>query len=434
MIKVLNFNVRLNDNDKLADFPFLTNDGQQMIGHPTVQAFIDMVIKKREKEKELYKYQNFYDDFKAFSEAEIKNLNGKINHNKNDKDMFYMMLKEKTDLFDEYLTHKNELEVMYSYIPQNTPMELSKKIEDEIVNDTSKQIKNKDESRDKIKKVIEEQLKPQIEEINSKIKPYFLDKINQLKVQNAPLSEIEKVGKELEEVIKLINDMNVYYKDYSILLQIDSEGNDFITKLELIKNKILPPLFIENSKAIINFPKTLTLENEINYLKQKPNFPSIDSNKIFIYVNQGNDNTIELFYQEMNVGSIQTQSKTIECEFEEQNCGKINRFPHECKWLTFKSFIFVTGGEDVDSDANINLVIDLTKENRAIVLVKPPMQNRRKYHSMCRVNDYSFVVCGGTSNTAELFSVLTSKWTSLPNLNINRENGILLLFNKIDLY
>ena len=252
-------------------------------------------------------------------------------------------------------------------------------------------------------------------------------------MQNAPLSEIEKVGKELEEVIKLINDMNVYYKDYSILLQIDSEGNDFITKLELIKNKILPPLFIENSKAIINFPKTLTLENEINYLKQKPNFPSIDSNNIFLYVNQGND-TIELFYQEMNVGSIQTQSKTIECEFEEQNCGKINRFPHECKWLTFKSFIFVTGGEDVDSDANINLVIDLTKENRAIVLVKPPMQNRRKYHSMCRVNDYSFVVCGGTSNTAELFSVLTSKWTSLPNLNINRENGILLLFNKIDLY
>lgn len=48
-----------------------------MIGHPTVQAFIDMVIKKREKEKELYKYQNFYDDFKAFSEAEIKNLNEK---------------------------------------------------------------------------------------------------------------------------------------------------------------------------------------------------------------------------------------------------------------------------------------------------------------------------------------------------------------------
>ena len=434
MIKVLNFYVRLNDNDKLADFPFLTNNGQQMIGHSTVQAFIDMVIKKREKEKELYKYQNFYDDFKAFSEAEIKNLKLKINHNKNDKDMFYMMLKEKTDLFDEYLTHKNELEVMYSYIPQNTPMELSKKIEDEIVNDTSKQIKNKDESRDKIKKVIEEQLKPQIEEINSKIKPYFLDKINQLKVQNAPLSEIEKVGKELEEVIKLINDMNVYYKDYSILLQIDSEGNDFITKLELIKNKILPPLFIENSKAIINFPKTLTLENEINYLKQKPNFPSIDSNNIFIYVDQGNDNTIELFYQEMNVGSIQTQSKTIECEFKEQNCGKINRFPHECKWLTFKSFIFVTGGEDVDSDANINLVINLTKENRAIVLVKLPMQNRRKYHSMCRVNDYSFVVCGGTSNTAELFSVLTSKWTSLPNLNINRENGILLLFYKIDLY
>ena len=75
MIKVLNFYVRLNDNDKLADFPFLTNNGQQMIGHPTVQAFIDMVIKKREKEKELYKYQNFYDDFKAFSEAEIKNLN-----------------------------------------------------------------------------------------------------------------------------------------------------------------------------------------------------------------------------------------------------------------------------------------------------------------------------------------------------------------------
>ena len=178
MIQILNLYVRLNDNDKLADFPFLTNNGQQMIGNPTVQAFIDMVIKKREKEKELYKYQNFYDDFKAFSEAEIKNLNGKINHNKNDKDMFYMMLKEKTDLFDEYLTHKNELEVMYSYIPQNTPMELSKKIEDEIVNDTSKQIKNKDESRDKIKKVIEEQLKPQIEEINSKIKHYFLDKIN----------------------------------------------------------------------------------------------------------------------------------------------------------------------------------------------------------------------------------------------------------------
>ena len=75
MIKVLNFYVRLNDNDKLADFPFLTNNGQQMIGHSTVQAFIDMVIKKREKEKELYKYQNFYDDFKAFSEAKIKNLN-----------------------------------------------------------------------------------------------------------------------------------------------------------------------------------------------------------------------------------------------------------------------------------------------------------------------------------------------------------------------
>ena len=69
-------------------------------------------------------------------------------------------------------------------------------------------------------------------------------------MQNATLSEIEKVGKELEEVIKLINDMNVYYKDYSILLQIDSEGNDFITKLELIKNKILPPLFIETQKLL----------------------------------------------------------------------------------------------------------------------------------------------------------------------------------------
>lgn len=423
IIKIINLFLNLSDNDKVLQFPFASIMGDSLMKNGSVQSFIDTVLQRREKEKEEFNYLHFYEMFEQFAQIERNKCLEKIDRSKNFKDNFFNMLKEKQSEFDFYEQGKKDLDILYSYLPPSSMMNFSNKIEDEYQNSIDAEILNKDTIKQKIKQTIDNSLIPAINKINEGICDYFTYKLNKIKRSKAK-SDFINFSKEIDRVTAIIHSINNYYQDYSRIINIDTEGNAFLSKLELVKSKILPPLFEANTKIIVNFPKNLTLPNEVNYLISKPNFDFIaENNKYYSFVNANSD-TITLFTQ--NDKNI--ESKTIKCLF---NVPELKEFPKSIKWLTFSSFIIVTGGEE---EKSLHLAIDLTKENKAYVNQLPKMPSHKRHHSMCKVNEYTYVVVGGNTVKAELYSILSGKWKELPLLNQERINGILFLFNEIDLF
>lgn len=424
IIKIINLFLNLSDSDKVLQFPFASIMDDVLINNPNVQTFIDSVLSKREKEKEEFNYLQFYEMFAQFAKIEKKKCLEKIDRSKNFKDTFFNMLKEKQTEFEFYEQGKKDLDILYSYLPPGSVMSFSKKIKEEYQNTIDEEIVNKDIIKKKIKPTIEDSLIPAINKMNEGIKNYFIYKLNQIK-QSKVINDFINLSNEINKVTSIIHTINNYYQDYSRILNFDTEGNDFISKMELIKSKILPPLYEANTKIIENFPKHLNLPNEVNYLISKPNFDFIkENNKYYSFINTNSD-TITLFTQ--NDGNI--ESKNIKCQF---NIPELKEFPKCIKWLTFSSFIIVTGGEKEEN--SLHLVIDLTKENKAFVNKLPKMPSHKNHHSMCKVNENTYVVVGGNTVKAELYSFLSSKWKTLPLLNEERLDGILFLFNEIDLF
>jgi hypothetical protein len=418
-------------------FDYLSNGKISMITKPNIVNFIKDVMYKKIENKNTYSYSQFYRDFISFYNSykkeyeQISNINVNQNDNttKNKKEDFYSFILQKNKSFDQLKKAKTDLEIIYSYLPESNEMLYSKHIDETFLKETQEMIDSKEKSRNKIEEIFNNNLNTKINTFNTNIKKYLSYKLKNINRNEKDSKEkLLQFKSEVENIITLVNNINNFSKNYSLLLNLDGEGNQFLSTIDLINNRVLPPLFEENKKLMMDFPKSIQLNDEINYLLKCPYIQDTNT-AIFSYIHAG-DSVVDLFFNENKM--------KLQVEFDKELIDEmeINAFLHESKWLTFDSFIFVTGGYKVDEKEpqRLNLVVDLSKKDITKVYGRQNMPFNKIHHSMCKISNYSFIVVGGSNERCAIFSILTNQWKAVPNVSYCRINGMLALINDVDLY
>lgn len=400
----------------------------------SVRDFLLKVFKN--KKDELYVYEKFYLDFKNFATSYIERKGAQKKQKMTQTEKFYSLMSEKNAKVSGFQKLKDDEEYFFKAFLVN-PDNIYLTLQDDISN----KVDLINEKRNNEKPFIDQYTQTMVQNIdnfNKKIKSHFKKKIDSLKKKkNISLKEVKQLGEKIEKAkprLKILAQSRI--KD--ALEQFTNEGDVFLNNFDLYLTDIFPEMFGSFTTNINSISKESVIQEKasekkggnvslsglhakpVKYKNIKGNFyPFIHESKDIITVVKDDSTSIE-----------------AKCIFSEDLLAlSIKSFLPFCQWVTFHSFIIVTGGDGLDNNSStLTLLIDLTKKNEVIVHKLDNMKQPRKYHSLCKINDYSVIVCGGSEKEVESYSLITNKWTTMPPLLYGKRNGILFLLNETNLY
>lgn len=408
--------------------------GNLVIEDECIRDFLLSIFEK--KKNRTYIYDNFYLDFKEFATSlmEKKGINKKQMMTQTEK--FYFLMSEKNVKMSKLKKLKDDEEFFF-----NTFFVKSDNIFLTLHDDISNKVDSINEERNNYKSSTNQynqKFLQNIETFNKKIKTYLKKKIDSLKKKkNLSLKEVKQLGEEIEKTkakLKILSQNKIN----DALAQFTNDGDVFLNNFDLYLKDLLPEMFESFTTKINLISKASVIQDEPSgKISGKGNLSSLHVEPVKYKNIKGN------FYPFINenkdtITIIKNDSTSIEakCKFSEDLLGSsIKSFFPFSQWVTFHSFIIVTGGDGLDNNpSTLTLLIDLTKEKEVIVHKLDNMKQSRKYHSMCKINDYSVIVCGGSEKMVESYSLISNKWTTMPSLLYRKRNGILLLLNETKLY
>ena len=414
-------------------------NGKSLIENQIIRTFIKNVFSNKAFNPK-YNYSMFYNDFKSFCDEMLKKE--KVDDKKSNttyKEKFYYVMGQKEEKVVELLKKKDQVDMLMQYFfeKKKTNTLLSIDIDhNTLIKELEKEREvNRERAIEKNKSFISN-----VNEFNKKIKDQLKQRIAELENKpNLRLKDIKALEKQIEAIKLKIETIGEVCKKNLLLDEIKSKSDKFLSDLDIINEQIVPDMFNSFTHNVSNIcgepsndnmklstlpDQLLSNKSNLNYIHTSTIHYKAINTPFYAFVHTGS-NEISLFQSNDRVEKSQ-------CTF--MNCS-INTFLPFCKWITFNSFILVTGGKNEDRTlSNVTLLIDLTKENIIEVYERSSMLKPRRSHSMCKLNNHSIVVVGGENEICEHYSVISNQWTTMPSLPQTRCNGILLLLNETNLY
>jgi len=461
------------------------------------QTKIEKMIEQREIRLNdiLYYVNNLLDDRNEKSHEkmteEIRTFDNKV------QEIFNNINKREESLIKKYNKEKENEErinVISSKGGSTKKVEEVKTDEKEAIKKKKEVLEKKKELKRQIEKFTSEQIvstKDELDatnqEINNKITEYqkFLQMSVEMKnainynntVTYSLDSILKRANEYIEELVKF-TDKKVYSRDYGTeLLKSDNDFtnsvNDLLTNIITLYNNSDIEHLRNDDNLLEEFSGTndyhkyvccLDLNNKDQTKSQKTNKWSIKNKALNVIRLYNYDHSIkDVNFNKGFIVPIDFQTPLVDDFRNEYPFSHTQCVLEFCRWLNLKTRLIVTGGIVKDSNntrsrvsyfIDYRGVIDVINENigkaekdedekedkadnpnSVCVTFIEPMIYPRDNHSICKINDFSVIVVGGSqTDTCEVYNILTGKWEKQKSLNKIRFCGTLFLHNEIDLY